>query len=97
MELARGGSSTNKANLKMCVKIMFLPRFKSVNFKVDPPPIYCFDYEGSPLNYIYILFGQIGVNRISLPFPLHNFQKCDCLCMLANTFGIGLLLLMTYL
>ena len=27
-------------------------------------------------------------------FPLHNFQKWDCLCMLAHTFGIGLLLLM---
>ena len=26
-------------------------------------------------------------------FPLHNFQKKDCLCILAHTFGIGLLLL----
>ena len=27
-------------------------------------------------------------------FPLHNFQKRDCPCILAHTFGIGLLLLM---
>ena len=26
-------------------------------------------------------------------FPLHNFQTRDCPCILANTFGIGLLLL----
>ena len=29
-------------------------------------------------------------------FPLHNFQKLDCLCILAHTFGIRLLLLMVY-
>ena len=27
-------------------------------------------------------------------FPLHNFQKWDCLRILVHTFGIGLLLLM---
>ena len=27
-------------------------------------------------------------------FPLHNFKKRDCLCILNHTFGIGLLLLM---
>ena len=27
-------------------------------------------------------------------FPLHNFQNWDCPCILAHTFGIGLLLLM---
>ena len=28
-------------------------------------------------------------------FPLHNFQKRDCLRIIAHTFGIGLLLLMS--
>ena len=28
-------------------------------------------------------------------FPLHNFQKRDCLRIVAHTFGIGLLLLMS--
>ena len=27
-------------------------------------------------------------------FPLHNFQKRDCPCIITHTFGIGLLLLM---
>ena len=36
--------------------------------------------------------GTLRVHRISL--PVHNFQKWDRLRILANTFGIGLLLLM---
>ena len=36
-----------------------------------------------------------ALSRLKI-FPLHNFQRRDCPCILVHTFGIGLLLLMSH-
>ena len=70
------------------IKRFFVPRMRDF-------------YRGSADQY---WFSDV-VSNLGLPvftefpflmmFPLHNFQKWDCPCILGHTLGIGLLLLMS--
>ena len=75
------------------------------NYSVQPqflsntPRLYNFYRGTADQNWFSVVFLQRGIPVYTyfpclMIFSLHNFQNWDCLCILAHTFGIGLLLLM---
>ena len=68
----------------------------------NPPWLYSFYIGTADQNWFSVVVLNLGLPVYTeFPclkiFPLHNFQKRDCLSILAHTFGIGLLLLMKYI